>query len=922
MAFACMRIRPRLTALALIPLLSPTVASADVSAAAIEGIVRSDTRTPVVAIVSFTSPSGRYRTTTDKAGHFVVTGLAADTYTASIEAEGYEPETLVGVTLTPGATLHEDFRILKRELRTIGRATASSRVGTNLGQANDTYVVTQTPTSAQLTGTVSGDGAYMAGTVLGNVANLPGISSDQYSDIIVRGSKTSDSIFQLDGVPFPQEFVSTPGGTTFGSPLTNIGVGSTIVQQAGFIAGGDNAFGAIVNEIPISGSYPGSRTFSFGTGLTTGSKSAEFQLTGATRDNRFRWALAGRSMKDQFPIGNGVGQPGTNFYTSVAGGNSLDYTSQAATSAMTNLHDKLGQRGDLQLLLLAGNTHYDQYGQPYTGLTSAAADGLNTTYPGANPYAPVTTPGKDNGSFSLQSLKYALTNAQSFGVVHYSRGINSGSSHFIVGSDNTYPIGWDSYSGDLWTDVHTLGIDVQNQAGTRHQIAWGVDLRSSKTDLTQVEPIIDDLTNSITRSNSVSAYLGDTFDVTRRLQIVSSLRAQDFEEIRIRDGNKYNIAAVDPHIGASYRFGKRYSVTANYDHIDQAPLPYAIDRHDSSAPVPFVPITFERGDHFTYSLVSRGPVNFRATYWRKNEYNRLDILPTAANVQSASTSVSASPTSIGLPANLGLYKAHGADFEVNAGAFSVTGTYTREIGMDSSQYSLNQVNPAQIAAQHLIPGSFFPDFSGTASFRFQLGKKTTITPQISYESGLPYGNGTKLYIADPVTGQPTLVNNDNHVNPGYAYSFLKDPSQPHSATNPYTADLGTGEGSDPQSLRAAPRTFVSLHITHQLSRHMSLSLDGSNLLNFTGPIELLSNGYAPGPPGYKGGDPLIAAWMQTTYGKLGSYRKLPYILGNGVPTVDGYHPEFGPQFNYGTGPYVTAALPYRRQIKLTVTIVP
>jgi len=79
MTFACTRMYPRLTALALIPLLNPTVASADVSAAAIEGIVRSDTRTPVVANVSLASPSGRYRTTTDNAGHFVVTGLVADT---------------------------------------------------------------------------------------------------------------------------------------------------------------------------------------------------------------------------------------------------------------------------------------------------------------------------------------------------------------------------------------------------------------------------------------------------------------------------------------------------------------------------------------------------------------------------------------------------------------------------------------------------------------------------------------------------------------------------------------------------------------------------------------------------------------------------------------------------------------------------
>lgn len=168
--------------------------------------------------------------------------------------------------------------------------------------------------------------------------------------------------------------------------------------------------------------------------------------------------------------------------------------------------------------------------------------------------------------------------------------------------------------------------------------------------------------------------------------------------------------------------------------------------------------------------------------------------------------------------------------------------------------------------------------------------------------------------------------NDNHVNPGYAYYFLQDPSLPfHAKTNPYVANLGTPEGDEPQTLRLAPRTFVSLHAEHVLSKRVKLSLDATNLLNFTGPIELISNPYMPGPPGYKGGDPKIAAWMAQQWSQnLGQYRGryLPYMLGNGIPTIDGYHPEFGPQFNYGTGPYVTAALPYRRQIQLTLTVTP
>ena len=892
------------------------------SLATIRGIVASDAGIglPGVRIV-LTSQSDRHEATTDERGSYQIDGLEPDTYTVAYSISGYDPIALPGLTLTPDRPYLRNIK-LTRTIATIGRTSGGIRSGVAFGRAGDVYTVAQTPASQQLTGTASGLGTYTAGTILGTVSNLPGVTQDQYSDLIVRGSKTYDSIFALDGIPFPQEFVSTPGGTTFGSPLSNVGIRSTSVQQAGFTGGADSAFGAIVNEIPISGSYPGSTQFTFGTGLTQGAKHFEFTQTGATRDQHLSWAFAGRIGEDQLISGNGIGQPGTNFYTGLAGGNSLDYTLQKTNSGLANVHYKLNGRTDLQLLLYGGSSHFDQYGQPYPGLTSGSADGLNTTYPGANPYAPITTPGKDDGSFSLQALKVTCTNPASLAVVHYARAIDYGSSHFIVGSDNTFPIGWDSYSGSFWNDVHSLGVDVTDSGSAKHEIAYGFDLRLAHTDLNQVEAIIDDHTTSLTRSNGVSGYVSDRFALSNRLELLGSLRAQNVHEERLRDGHGYTIGVVDPHVGVAYKFG-HFAFLANYDRISQAPLPYAIDRFDSVTPVPYAPVTFENGHHFVYSIEARGRINARVSYWRKNEYNRLDILPASLAVQSSSTSVSASPSSIGLPANLGLYKAHGADFELSSGKLHMTGTYTREIGLDSSQYSLNQVNPAQVFSGGLIPGSFFPDFSSTLSYAFKLGGKTTIAPQLSYESGMPYGNGRKVYttLAD---GSYAFVNNDNHVNPGYAYYFLKNPAQPFDATsNPYTASINNTEGDNPQTARLAPRTFLSLHIEHRISKRISLSLDGTNLLNFTGPIELLSNGYAPGPPGYTGGDPLIAAWMSQQFSqRLGQYRGLPYILGNGIPTIDGYHPQFGPQFNYGTGPYVTAALPYRRTINLTMTVKP
>ncbi len=81
------------------------------------------------------------------------------------------------------------------------------------------------------------------------------------------------------------------------------------------------------------------------------------------------------------------------------------------------------------------------------------------------------------------------------------------------------------------------------------------------------------------------------------------------------------------------------------------------------------------------------------------------------------------------------------------------------------------------------------------------------TPALSYETGYPYGNGRNTWVVDPVTHRPVAVPNDNFVNPGYNYYFLRDPSQPYNAvTNPYIGNLGTQEGGDPNTLRTPPQT--------------------------------------------------------------------------------------------------------------------
>jgi hypothetical protein len=891
-----------------------SVRAATVLTGSIDGVVLSVKGTPVVnANVRAVSASGTYVALTDRKGHFTISGVSSDTYTLAVTAQNFDPLSIAGVTVLPAANVTEVLHLRETAPLQIASVTAHARGGVPFGVATDSYEVRGEAARGLLTSTSSGLGQYSAGTVLGAVSNLPGIEQDQFSDIIARGSKVYDSAFDYDGAPLPQELISSPGGTTFGSPLTTTGVAYTSVTQAGFTSGGDNAFGAIVNEVPISGSYPGHTTLSVGTNLSnTNSKLVDFQQTGATPDERIRWAFAASAKEEQLPIGDG-----TQFYTGVAGGMGLDYSTQSTLAGMANVHMALGSRGDLQLLGMAGSSHFDQYGQPYPGLIYANANGLHTTYPGVNPYTPVTGPGADSGNYSLQKIQYTKSGNRSTSIVRFSRGQNYGNSGIVVGSDLTFPLGFNSYDGYQYYDGYSAAIDVRNVASDRQEIGYGTELRSTYNQLWQVIPLIDDTTTSDVRTNSYTSWLYDRNELTSHFSTLESVRLIGAHEMRT-DGHRYDVSQLDPHFGVAYHNG-RYALTANYDHTSQLPLPTAVQRIDSGAAVPFVPLGVERGNHYTFALEGNGRTSFRISYWVKLENNRIDILPAGFAVQGSSTSVGASPSAIGLPENLSQYRAHGIDLQLAHGPFTFIATYAKAQTLDPSQYNLNQVNPALLASGQLIPQGFFPTLTAQFQYVWHRGK-TTVSPNVSFESGYPYGNGKKVWVLGS-NGQPVQVDNDNHVNPGYAYYFLQNPALSYNPlTNPYVANLGSPEGNTPYTLHAPPRTFIGLRVEQQMTVHWKATLVVNNVLNFTKAVQYISNPYMPGPPGYRGGNSAIASWMGQQWGTaLGQYRGLPYILGNGIPTVDGYHPEFGPQFNYGTGPYVAGAVPYGRTVLLTMT---
>ena len=372
------------------------------------------------------------------------------------------------------------------------------------------------------------------------------------------------------------------------------------------------------------------------------------------------------------------------------------------------------------------------------------------------------------------------------------------------------------------------------------------------------------------------------------------------------DGAAYDVGAIDPHLAAAYHLGGRYAFRATYDHNTVAPQPLEADRTDTANPAPFVPLAPESGNDYTVSFEGGGRTQFRATYFAKQEFNEIDVLPSDFHSAIASDE---SPSGVGVPTNAGDLLAHGFEFWAKSGGATVDLNYVRAYSSSASQFSYNSLNAAAIAAGALFPVSYVPDLSGTFSYEFHAGRHVRITPLLSFESGYPYGNGKMTYVFDPVTGKPEQVPNDNNVNPGYNYYFLANPSQPFNAqTNPYIGSLGTPEGNNPNSLRTPPQTLASLHIEGDISPRLTAILDVTNLFGNYAPTQEQGNPYLIGPPGYAGGNPAYAAWYEQQVG--GS---APYTLGNGVPTNDGVNQSL--PWTYGREGYIPEAYPMGRTIQ-------
>jgi Carboxypeptidase regulatory-like domain len=879
-----------------------TVKAAPSTSAMILGYVVNEKGAPIAdARIAAASPGSNANVLSDARGRFVLLNLSVGTYILSVQEQGYQPALRTGLILLPGESKRILFR-LSKQLQTIGSVNAEAEAFT-LGTTSDTYTISGDIARAQMsTASSSGLGAYTAGTVQGAIARVPGMDEDGFANAISRGGKVGDTAFSYDSVPIPQGLIAEPGGNVIGAQLPTTGIAATTVTLGGFKAEGDNALGGTVNEIPSVGTYPGKTTLELADGAGTRYQQLSLQSLWATPDLRWRYAFASAFGSEYFSYGDGQ-----TFYPSESGTYGIGLQDRSTSSLSGNIHFRIAPSDDLSAVFLTGGEHEDQYGSPYLGETYGAFNGLQTTYPNEpNSDSPVNFASSTSGTYDIFKLQWthtgthALTRAQ---LYQSQFGANAGGPFW---DDLSFPDGVISLSSQQATRLNGFTYDVDNTSNDHHRLLYGAEYRVNASDLYQVVPTADEIITSNPTLFSQLLYLSDDWNGGKRLDVSGTLRF-NHTHIVPSDGSAYDVAALDPHAAISYKLGNTLALRAAYDHTTVAPAPLEADRTDSANPAPFTPLAPEVGRDFSYALEGGGKTQFRLTYAMKHELNRIDVLP--FDFRSA-VNAGENPDGVGIPTNAGELRANSIELWIKRGKLTFNANHITAFSSSASQFAYNDLNAAAVAAGHLFPVGYVPQLSASLSYDISVGKHIRITPFFSYESGYPYGNGTMVWTFDPVSGKPELIPNDNHVNPGYNYYFLQNPALPYNpASNPYIGNLGIGEGADPNTLRTAPQTLLSLHIEGDLSPRLTAILDIANLLGTATPTQMQSNPYLIGPPGYTGGNAQYGAWYGQQLGGGNTY-----TLGNGVPTNDGVHQAL--PWNYGRNGYVPESYPLARTLQL------
>ena len=269
------------------------------------------------ASVKVVSASQAASATTDASGRFNFLSLAPDTYTVSIEKDGFSPVSYAGVTVFADNQLALSFK-MQKALKTIAKVTARAAGDlVKAGVGSDVYNVN----SAAITNSAALGGGGNLNSAFSAIASVPGVvvpsgGTGWGQATYVRGSQSFFTGFEYDGIPVNRAFDNYNSSTE-----SNLGLQELQVYTGGGPASNSSSgTSGFINQVFKTGTYPGYGTLSGGIGAPTFYHQAKVEVGGATPDRRFSYyfGLSGYNQAFRFldnSNGGSIGNDPTGVYT-------------------------------------------------------------------------------------------------------------------------------------------------------------------------------------------------------------------------------------------------------------------------------------------------------------------------------------------------------------------------------------------------------------------------------------------------------------------------------------------------------------------------------------------------------------------------------------------------------------------------------
>ena len=301
-------------------------------------VVDATTGSPVAgAQVVANSPTDHRATTTDAKGFYVLQALSADTYSVSVNATGYNPVSLPGITVFQDETNRQDFK-LSKSLKTI--ATVSSKSGSlvKADQTEDSYNVS----GAQLNAISLGNNLHK--TLYQYIAAIPGVTGSGFpAQPRIHGGDVSDIAYEFDGIPINERITGL-----FTTNLSNVGINNIEVYTGGLSASQSSSGLGIINTVVKTGTYPDAAVLSIAGSPTYRNAYETFEYGGATPNRKWSWYLSA-------DVTNAMnGYDSGQFYPAEVVEQANGPGPVKTTDLIGNFHYKPDNKNDFQFLIQNG----------------------------------------------------------------------------------------------------------------------------------------------------------------------------------------------------------------------------------------------------------------------------------------------------------------------------------------------------------------------------------------------------------------------------------------------------------------------------------------------------------------------------------------------------------------------------------------